>query len=338
MEDDVEIDGHLVAGTEEGKKHLISAENRLDTVEIEVRMARMELEEAEKHAQDEKLDEDIRLRWAKRVDSLTFMLTELGRIKKRLEDEIKVDGRVNPGTTEETAEKINAAVALLGEEAAASDYGADLVVLYKEVGQNIASFREAIGRYKTHEMEVVNGVTVETLAEEMRNCYPDMPVFWRRSNAIGLLRYLTVIRATGSNTLALKAANCPRRIVSYMQASSPVFGAVLSDALDESTDSLEDEARRRAVEGIDEPVFYQGAVVGHVKKYSDELLKMLLRANRQTKYVVNKSVQQPLINVNNTFSLEGVNIDGLRDRLLSRIEGRVIDAEVNEEFSKEERR
>jgi hypothetical protein len=232
------------------------------------------------------------------------------------------------------AEKVNAAVALLGEEAAASDFGADLVVLYKEVGQNITSFREAINRYKVHEMETVNGVTVETLAEEMRNCYPDMPVFWRRSNAITLLKYLTIMRSTGSNTLALKAANCPRRIVTYMQASSPVFGAVLNDSLDESTDSLEDEARRRAVEGVDEPVFYQGAVVGHVKKYSDELLKMLLRANRQTKYIVNKTVQQPLINVNNTFNLEGVNIDGLRDRLASRIEGRVIDAEVNRELDK----
>jgi hypothetical protein len=335
MEDDVKIDGHLVAGTEEGKKHLISAENRLDTVEIEVRMARMELEEAEKHANDERLDDEMRLRWAKRVDSLGFMLTELGRIKKRLEEEIRVSGRnVNNDTTEEMAEKVNAAVALLGEEAAASDFGADLVVLYKEVGQNITSFREAINRYKVHEMETVNGVTVETLAEEMRNCYPDMPVFWRRSNAITLLKYLTIMRSTGSNTLALKAANCPRRIVTYMQASSPVFGAVLNDSLDESTDSLEDEARRRAVEGVDEPVFYQGAVVGHVKKYSDELLKMLLRANRQTKYIVNKTVQQPLINVNNTFNLEGVNIDGLRDRLASRIEGRVIDAEVNRQLDK----
>ena len=335
MEDDVKIDGHLVAGTEEGKKHLISAENRLDTVEIEVRMARMELEEAEKHANDERLDGEMRLRWAKRVDSLGFMLMELGRIKKRLEEEIRVSGRnVNSDTTEEMAEKVNAAVALLGEEAAASDFGADLVVLYKEVGQNITSFREAINRYKVHEMETVNGVTVETLAEEMRNCYPDMPVFWRRSNAITLLKYLTIMRSTGSNTLALKAANCPRRIVTYMQASSPVFGAVLNDSLDESTDSLEDEARRRAVEGVDEPVFYQGAVVGHVKKYSDELLKMLLRANRQTKYIVNKTVQQPLINVNNTFNLEGVNIDGLRDRLASRIEGRVIDAEVNRQLDK----
>jgi len=335
MEDDVKIDGHLVAGTEEGKKHLISAENRLDTVEIEVRMARMELEEAEKHANDERVDGEMRLRWAKRVDSLGFMLTELGRIKKRLEEEIRVSGRnVNSDTTEEMAEKVNAAVALLGEEAAASDFGADLVVLYKEVGQNITSFREAINRYKVHEMETVNGVTVETLAEEMRNCYPDMPVFWRRSNAITLLKYLTIMRSTGSNTLALKAANCPRRIVTYMQASSPVFGAVLNDSLDESTDSLEDEGRRRADEGVDEPVFYQGAVVGHVKKYSDELLKMLLRANRQTKYIVNKTVQQPLINVNNTFNLEGVNIDGLRDRLASRIEGRVIDAEVNRQLDK----
>lgn len=50
-------------------------------------------------------------------------------------------------------------------------------------------------------------------------------------------------------------------------------------ALDEATDGLRTEARRRAVEGVDEPVFYQGEVCGVIRKYSDALLARLLQAH-----------------------------------------------------------
>lgn len=41
---------------------------------------------------------------------------------------------------------------------------------------------------------------------------------------------------------------------------------------------LESEARRRAVEGVSEPVFYKGDVVGYKQQYSDGLLGKLLEA------------------------------------------------------------
>ena len=60
----------------------------------------------------------------------------------------------------------------------------------------------------------------------------------------------------------------------------PGFAARLELANEESADRLELEARRRAVEGVDEPVFYQGVEVGTVRKYSDALLQFLLKARR----------------------------------------------------------
>lgn len=39
------------------------------------------------------------------------------------------------------------------------------------------------------------------------------------------------------------------------------------------------EAERRAVEGVDEPVFYEGAEVGSKRRYSDQLLTLLLKRN-----------------------------------------------------------
>jgi len=49
-------------------------------------------------------------------------------------------------------------------------------------------------------------------------------------------------------------------------------------------ETLEDEAFRRARDGVDEPVFYQGAVCGTVKKYSDTLLIFLLKGAKPVKY------------------------------------------------------
>lgn len=48
---------------------------------------------------------------------------------------------------------------------------------------------------------------------------------------------------------------------------------------------LEDEAHRRAVEGIDKAIFYKGKKVkAKVKEYSDTLLIVLLKANAPKKY------------------------------------------------------
>jgi hypothetical protein len=47
---------------------------------------------------------------------------------------------------------------------------------------------------------------------------------------------------------------------------------------------MEDEAVRRAVEGVDRPIYYRGAVCGYVTEYSDDLLIRMLKARRKDKY------------------------------------------------------
>ena len=49
-------------------------------------------------------------------------------------------------------------------------------------------------------------------------------------------------------------------------------------------DKLEEEARRRALAGVNEPVFYQGKIVGHVARKSDTLLIFLLKGKRPEIY------------------------------------------------------
>lgn len=57
---------------------------------------------------------------------------------------------------------------------------------------------------------------------------------------------------------------------------------------------LEAEAVRRAYEGVDEPVFYQGSECGEVRKYSDTLLMFLLKGMMPNKY--RERVDQTLSN------------------------------------------
>jgi len=47
---------------------------------------------------------------------------------------------------------------------------------------------------------------------------------------------------------------------------------------------LEDEAKRRAVDGVARPVFQQGRQVGIIQEYSDVLLIFLLKGLRPDKY------------------------------------------------------
>jgi len=59
------------------------------------------------------------------------------------------------------------------------------------------------------------------------------------------------------------------------------FDQKIREALDAGYDMVEEEARRRAVEGVLEPVYHQGEEVGQVRKYSDNLLMFLLKAYKK---------------------------------------------------------
>ena len=57
------------------------------------------------------------------------------------------------------------------------------------------------------------------------------------------------------------------------------------DAVNEElADELEQEARRPALKGVEEPVFKGGERVGTITKYSDALLILLLKAKRPDQF------------------------------------------------------
>lgn len=64
----------------------------------------------------------------------------------------------------------------------------------------------------------------------------------------------------------------------------PEYAAAFAESSESAIERLEREAVRRAAEGVSEPVYHRGQVVGHVQKYSDTLLIFLLKAARPDKY------------------------------------------------------
>ncbi len=97
-------------------------------------------------------------------------------------------------------------------------------------------------------------------------------------------QFLEVLARTCNVTHAARTAGISRSRVYDIRKEDAEFAAAWDNAIEEGADALELEARRRALEGVKEPVFYKGEVCGHVLRYSDTLLMFLLKAHRPEKY------------------------------------------------------
>jgi hypothetical protein len=69
--------------------------------------------------------------------------------------------------------------------------------------------------------------------------------------------------------------------VNRLLSNYSTFKTMYDEALDEYSFKLEEEATRRAVDGVNKDIFFQGEYVTTQKEYSDTLLVKLLEANNQ---------------------------------------------------------
>lgn len=83
---------------------------------------------------------------------------------------------------------------------------------------------------------------------------------------------------------ALAITGYGRSAVYRWRAEDEEFDARWKAAIDEAVELMEAEADRRAIEGVDEPVFYKGYECGYVRKFSDTLLIFRLKALAPEKY------------------------------------------------------
>lgn len=83
---------------------------------------------------------------------------------------------------------------------------------------------------------------------------------------------------------ACSVAKITRTLAYHTRKTDIGFRRLWHAVMEGAVDSLEQEAMRRAKEGVEEPVFQGGKQVGVIRKYSDILLIFLLKAHRPKKY------------------------------------------------------
>jgi hypothetical protein len=97
-------------------------------------------------------------------------------------------------------------------------------------------------------------------------------------------KFLDQFGATGLVGKSAEAVGIGRRTVYNWLDNDPEFHQQFEYAREQFVEMLEAEAKRRACDGVDKPIFYQGQLVETVKEYSDTLMIFLLKANAPDKY------------------------------------------------------
>ncbi len=88
--------------------------------------------------------------------------------------------------------------------------------------------------------------------------------------------FLKTLAETGSVKFAVKIAGLHKSSIYEARQKNLAFKQAWAEALQVAAGTLEDEARRRAVDGWEEPVYWDGKLVGTIHRHSDRLLEMLV--------------------------------------------------------------
>lgn len=92
--------------------------------------------------------------------------------------------------------------------------------------------------------------------------------------------FLNAYRETGTITSALRLAKSDRATYRGWLEADLTFSTRVEEVWEELADELEEELRRRALRGVDEPVYYRGEKIGVVTRRSEAALMLLLKAKR----------------------------------------------------------
>jgi hypothetical protein len=104
-------------------------------------------------------------------------------------------------------------------------------------------------------------------------------------------RFLDELALAHTITHAARAAGIGRQTVYELRQRDETFALAWADAIEAGSDFIEEEVRRRAVEGTEKPIMYQGEVVAHVREFSDRLIELELKARRPQKYRENIALE-----------------------------------------------
>ncbi len=113
-----------------------------------------------------------------------------------------------------------------------------------------------------------------------------MPTSTPRISTSKKRAFLTALVDVGGNvTAAAHQVGMDRGVHYDWLRDDPAYKAEYENEVEpKAAERLEDEARRRGMLGVEEPVFYEGRRVDVIRKYSDTLLIFLLKGAKPEKY------------------------------------------------------
>ncbi len=97
-------------------------------------------------------------------------------------------------------------------------------------------------------------------------------------------RFLKCFEACASITQAARWAKTVRQMHYDWMEADPEYAAAFRLAEPRANRTLEDEAVRRAHQGIKKAIRYKGKIIAYDREYSDTLLLALIRAGNPEKY------------------------------------------------------
>lgn len=136
-----------------------------------------------------------------------------------------------------------------------------------------------------------------------------------------LIAFCAALAETCNVGKACAAVGISRQTAYNWRENDPEFAAAWERAMKAGLLGLEDEAHRRAFEGVDEPVFYKGDECGTVRKYSDTLTIFLLKAHDPEKYRENSKLE-----LSGSLALNQMSDEEIRAELLALTAGGALHA------------
>lgn len=127
--------------------------------------------------------------------------------------------------------------------------------------------------------------------------------------------FLQEIAAGRGVRQAAEAAGVSFETPHHWRETDKTFAANWRIAEDAIADVIEEEAFRRAVKGVEKPVYRSGEVVGHVSDYSDAMLMFLLKARKPERYGTR---QADTADDDANDLAKRLNLKGARDALVSK--------------------
>ena len=170
---------------------------------------------------------------------------------------------------------------------------------------------------KLSDIEQLEKIEAELLLEKNISIEREEPVERYESLFPGITHnkkraFLAAFAEVGTVTRAAEISGVCRKSHTNWLKSDSDYADAFALAEQQACDRLEQEARRRAVEGVDKPVYQRGVKVGVVREYSDTLLIFLMKGAMPEKYKDRVSQEFSGRLDHNNVSLAGLTVAELR--------------------------